>query len=249
MTLRPRLARPRAAFARALRTLLAPEGLPPEAAAELEAAFGSIGREAISGGPGRVGRVRAQVRAAPPRLLDWMSGQVVDHPAVLYDREGVDLLAARQNRSISTAVGGLQLALVAAAAASTLEGGPVLALATDGAVGQVASVVHGLCDWYNTGSYVVRRLRGAGISVDRGEVRRLTNAALVSKGRSIDERSLGRSTELRLVRHWVGRGFIDALPFAVRVGRASQRATERVEHSDLTRLVAVIRAEPNRGVD
>ena len=55
------------------------------------------------------------------------------------------------------------MALVAAAAASTLEGGPVLALAIDGAVGQVASVVHGFCDWYNTGSYLVRRLNALGL--------------------------------------------------------------------------------------
>jgi hypothetical protein len=228
-----RLARARAAFSQALRGLLQPEGLPTEASAELEAAFGSIGREAISGGPGRIGRVRAQVREAPPRLLDWMSGQVVDHPAVLYDRQGVEQLAARQSRSISTA-----------AAASTLEGGPVLALAIDGAVGQVASVVHGLCDWYNTGSYLVRQLHGLGIAADRGEVRRLTNAALVSKGKVIDERSLRRSTELALVRNWVGHGIVDALPFGSSLGRASLRATERIDRSDLSSLVALVRADP-----
>ncbi|HZM55249.1 MAG TPA: hypothetical protein VFC03_09520 [Acidimicrobiales bacterium] len=239
-----RLARARAAFSQALRGLLQPEGLPTEASAELEAAFGSIGREAISGGPGRIGRVRAQVREAPPRLLDWMSGQVVDHPAVLYDRQGVEQLAARQSRSISTAVGGLQLALVTAAAASTLEGGPVLALAIDGAVGQVASVVHGLCDWYNTGSYLVRQLHGLGIAADRGEVRRLTNAALVSKGKVIDERSLRRSTELALVRNWVGHGIVDALPFGSSLGRASLRATERIDRSDLSSLVALVRTDP-----
>ena len=66
----------------------------------------------------------------------------------------------------------------------------MLALAIDGAVGQVASVVHGFCDWYNTGSYLVRRLNESGIVVDRAEVRRLTNAALMSKGRAIDERAL-----------------------------------------------------------
>jgi hypothetical protein len=239
-----RLARARAAFSQALRGLLRPEGLPSEASAELEAAFGSIGREAITGGPGRVGRIRAQVRAAPPRLLDLMSGQVVDHPAVLYDREGVEQLAARQTRSISTAMGALQLALVAAAAASTLEGGPVLALAVDGAVGQVASVVHGLCDWYNTGSYLVRQLHGLGIAVDRSEVRRLTNAALVSKGKVIDERSLHRSTELRLVRNWIGHGIVDALPFGTSLGRASLRATERIDRSDLSLLVALVRSDP-----
>jgi hypothetical protein len=187
--------------------------------------------------------VRAQVKAAPPQLLDWMSGQVLEHPAVLYDQKGVELLASRQGRSISTAMGGLQLALVAAAAASTFEGGPVLALAVDGAVGQMASVVHGFCDWYNTGSYLVRRLNESGISVDRTEVRRLTNAALMSRGRMVDERALGRSTELRLVRSWVGRGLVDALPFGSTLGRASLRAAARIDASDLGALVQLIREE------
>lgn len=237
-----RPARARARFAQALRSLLQPEGLPPEASAQLEAALGGIGREALTGGPGRIARVRAQVGAAPPRLLDWMSGQVVDHPAVLYDTEGVKLLAARQTRSIATAVGALQLALVAAASASTLEGGPVLALAIDGMVGQVASVVHGCCDWYNTGSYLVRRLRESGITVDRAEVRRLTNAALMSKGKVVDERALARSTELRLVRSWVGRGVVDALPFGSNLGHASARAAGRIDGSDLPALVGLVRA-------
>jgi hypothetical protein len=239
-----RLARARARFAQALRTLLRPEGLPEEAAAELEATFGTVGREAFSGGPGRLRRLRVEVRAAPPRLLDWMSGQVLDHPAALYDRQGVELLAARQTRSIATAVGALQLALVGAAAASTLEGGPVLALAIDGVVGQVASVVHGCCDWYNAGSYLVRRLRQEGITVDRSEVRRLTNAALMSKGSVVDQRALARSTELRLVRSWVGSGVVDALPFGSSLGRASVRTADRIDRTDLPALVHELRSAP-----
>ncbi len=193
-----------------------------------------------------MGRVRAQVRAAPPRLLDWLSGQVLDHPAVLYDQQGVELVAAKQSRSISTAMGALQLALVTAAAASTLEGGPVLAIAIDGAVGQVASVVHGCCDWYNTGSYLVRRLHALGIQVDRSEVRRLTNAALASKGASIDRRALARSTELRIIRGWVGRGLVDALPFGSSLGRASLKAAVRIDGTDLVGLVSLLRSEGGR---
>jgi hypothetical protein len=210
----------------------------------LESALGGVGREAFSGGPGRLRRLRVEVRAAPPRLLDWMSGQVLDHPAALYDRQGVEMLAARQTRSITTAVGTLQLALVGAAAASTLEGGPVLALAVDGVVGQVASVVHGFCDWYNTGSYLVRRLRQRGIDVDRSEVRRLTNAALMSKGPQVDERALAVSTELRLVRGWFGRGLVDALPFGSALGRAAVRACARIDETDLDALVVRLRSAP-----
>ena len=239
-----RLARARARFSQALRSLLRPVGLPDEAVAELESALGSVGREAFSGGPGRLRRLRGEVRAAPPRLLDWMSGQVLNHPAALYDHQGVEMLAARQTRSIATAVGTLQLALVGAAAASTLEGGPVLALAIDGVVGQVASVVHGFCDWYNTGSYLVRRLRQLGIDVDRAEVRRLTNAALMSKGSQVDERALAVSTELRLVRGWVGRGLVDALPFGSSLGRAAARACARIDGTDLEMLVRRLRSSP-----
>jgi len=239
-----RLARARAAFARGLGNLLAPEGLPTGASAELESAFGDIGREALATGPGRVRRVRAQVAAAPPKLLDWMSTQVVDHPAVLYDVAGVEALSGRQTKSIQTAVGALQLALVGAAAASTLEGGPFVAIAIDGVVGQVAAVVHGLCDWYNTGSYLVRRLDQEGLSADVGEVRRLTNAVLMSKGRTVDDRMLSGSTEFRLVRRWAGNGLVDALPFGSSLGRASVKAAERIDHTDLARTLAALRMEP-----
>ncbi len=224
--------------------MLRPDGLPAEAAAQLEAVFGRVGGEIFSGGRGRMRRARAQIRSAPPRLLDWMSGQVVDHPALLDDHQAVELLAGRQARSIARAMGALQLALVGAAAASTLEGGPVLALAIDGGVGQVASVVHGLCDWYNAGSYLVRRLEADGLAVDRSEVRRLTNAALVSRGKTVDQRALARSTELRLIRSWVGRGVVDALPFGSALGRASPRAAVRIDQSDLGELIRIIRASP-----
>jgi hypothetical protein len=237
-----RRARARAAFVQATRTLLRPDGLPPEAAAELEAVLGDVGRQAASGGPGRLRRLRREVQAAPPRLLDWLSGQVLDHPAVLHDRRDVEELALRQSRSIATAMGALQLALVTAAAASTLEGGPVLALAIDGVVGQVAAVVHGCCDWYDTGSYLVRRLAESDLRVDRRQVRRLTNAALVSRGAVIDERALARSSEIRLVRSWVGRGLVDALPFGSTLGRASVRAADRIDRSDLPALVRAVRA-------
>jgi hypothetical protein len=111
-------------------------------------------------------------------------------------------------------------------------------------VGQVASVVHGFCDWYNTGSYLVRRLRQLGIDVDRAEVRRLTNAALMSKGSQVDERALAVSTELRLVRGWVGRGLVDALPFGSSLGRAAARACARIDGTDLEMLVRRLRSSP-----
>jgi len=244
---RPRLARARAAFSRGLRTLLAPDGLPKGASVELEAALGDIGREALTPGPGRLRRVRAEVAAAPPRMLDWMSTQVIEHPAVVYDVAGVEALSSRQTKSIQTAVGALQLALVAAASASTLEGGPFLALAIDGVVGQVAAVVHGVCDWYNAGSYVVRRLHGEGLGADVGEIRRLTNAALMSRGKVVDERMLARSTEFRLIRRWSGNGLVDALPFGSSLGKASVRAAERIDRTDLAGLLAVLRAEPSVG--
>jgi hypothetical protein len=191
-------------------------------------------------------RVRAQVAAAPPRLLDWMSTQVVEHPAVVYDVDGVVELSSRQTKSIGAAVGALQLALVGAAAASTIEGGPFLAVAIDGVVGQVAAVVHGVCDWYDTGSYLVRRLDREGLAADVAEVRRLTNAALMSKGTGVDERMLARSTEFRLIRRWAGNGLVDALPFGSALGKAAVHAARRIDNSDLARLLAALRMEPFR---
>ncbi len=79
--------------------------------------------------------------------------------------------------------------------------------------------------------------------MDRTEIRRLTNAALMSKGRVVDERALNRSTELRLFRHWVARGLVDALPLGSSLGRASVRAAERIDHSDLGGLVERLRAD------
>jgi hypothetical protein len=244
---RPRLARARAAFSRGLRTLLAPDGLPTGASVELEAALGDIGRQMLTPGPGRLRRVRAEVAAAPPRLLDWMSTQVIEHPAVVYDVAGVEALSSRQTKSIQAAVGALQLALVGAASASTLEGGPILALAIDGVVGQVAAVVHGVCDWYDTGSYVVRRLDQLGLVADVGEIRRITNGALMSKGKTVDDRMLARSTEFRLIRRWSGNGLVDALPFGSSLSRSSVKAAERVDGSDLDHLLAVLRADPLPG--
>ena len=237
-----RRARARAAFTRNLRALLTPDGLPEGASAELESAMGDIGRQALLRGPGRLRRLRAEVAAAPPRLIDWISSQVVDHPAVVYDLAGVEQLAARQTRSIQTAVGALQVALAAAAAGSALEGGLFLALAVDGLVGQVAAVVHGVCDWYVVGSYVVRRLRAEGLEVEVAEVRRLTNAALVSRGATVDAAALARSSELRLVRRWSANGVVDALPFGSSLGRASARAVARIDASDLAALLASLRS-------
>ncbi len=71
-----------------------------------------------------------------------------------------------------------------------------------------------------------------------GEVRRLTNAALMSKGKAVDERMLARSTELRLIRRWSGNGLVDALPFGSSLGKASVKAAARIDRSDLAHLLA-----------
>ena len=192
---------------------------------------------------GRMRRVRAQVAAAPPRLLDWMSTQVVDHPAVLYDVAGVEELAARQTRSIGTAVGALQLALLGAAAASTLEGGPFLAVAIDGVVGQVAAVVHGMCDWYNTGSYLVRRLDRPGHRRRGGRCppTHQCHADVQGQGdRRADARTVDRVPPGAPVGRQRRRG---RAPFGSSLGKASVKAAERIDGSDLAGLVAVLRPD------
>ena len=60
----------------------------------------------------------------------------------------------------------------------------------------------------------------------------------------MDQRALARSTELRLVRSWVGRGVVDALPFGSSLGRASVRAADRIDRTDLSALVQELRSAP-----
>ena len=93
-------------------------------------------------------------------------------------------------------------------------------------------------------SYIFPSLDRLGVTVDAGEVRRLTNAILLSKGRAVDERLLVSSSELRLARRWVGQGLVDALPFGSSLGKTSARAAGRIDRSDLPRLVALLRDGP-----
>lgn len=209
-------------------------------AGEIERTFAGLSHEFAAGGRGRVRRIATAVRDAPPLLLDRLSTLVVEHPGVAYDRAGVEELCTRQTKSIATAVGALQLALVTGAAATTLEGGPVLALGIDVAVGQVAAVVAGACDWYAVASYLVHQLAREGVVLQPGEIRTLTNAALVSRRGPILPDSLNQATELRLLRQWVGRGMVDALPFGSRLGRGAPRAIDRIEASDLPQLAAAL---------
>jgi len=65
----------------------------------------------------------------------------------------------------------------------------------------------------------------------------------MSKGKMVDERMLARSTEFRLIRRWSGNGLVDALPFGSSLGKASLRAAERIDGSDLAQLLGVLRTE------
>jgi hypothetical protein len=58
---------------------------------------------------------------------------------------------------------------------------------------------------------------------------------------------LARSTEFRLIRRWSGSGLVDALPFGSSLGKSAVKAAERIDGSDLARLLAVLRAEPLPG--
>ena len=60
----------------------------------------------------------------------------------------------------------------------------------------------------------------------------------------MDERALTRSTELRLIRSWVGRGLVDALPFGSSLGRASFRAATRIDAPTWLGWSAALRVDP-----
>ena len=75
----------------------------------------------------------------------------------------------------------------------------------------------------------------------------MTNATLMSKGKVVDERMLARSTEFRLIRRWSGNGLVDALPFGSSLGKSLVKAAERIDGTELTRVLAVLRAERPSG--
>jgi hypothetical protein len=238
-----RLRRTREAATSALGALLHPAGLPPDASRQLEAALGGVVDEALASGPGRLRRVRARLVGAPDELITWASARMLDRPQPVHVRQDVVEAAERHTRHIATAVGTLQVALVAASAA-TFEATLLPALAVDAVVGQVAALVHGFSDWMTTASFLVRQVRAQGMDLTPDELRRLTNAALVGRGRDIDAELLSVATERRLVRRWVGNGLVDALPFGSSLGKASVKAADRIEASDLGALLAVLRSAP-----
>ncbi len=235
------LANVKARLSAALAPLLRPDGMPAALGDQLESVLGGIVNVATTSGPGRLRRVRRAMADAPGRMLDWMSAQVLENPASVFDRRQVEETLDRQSRGVASAMGVLQLALAAASTATVAEGGPLVAIGIDGAVGQVAALANGVGNWHTIGSYLVHRLRAEGLVVTPKEIRRLTNAALMSKGADIDVAALASSSELRLVRRWMTRGVVDALPMGARFTSATVKVVDRIDRSDLAHLVGALR--------
>jgi hypothetical protein len=63
----------------------------------------------------------------------------------------------------------------------------------------------------------------------------------MSKGADIDVAALASSSELRLVRRWMTRGVVDALPMGARFTSATVKVVDRIDRSDLADLVGALR--------
>ncbi len=175
----------------------------------------------------------------PPRLLDWMSGQVLEHPAVALRRPGGGAPGRPPDPVDRHRRGG--------PAAGPGRGGR--GLDPRGGTGPGPGHRRGGGPGGLGGPRALRLvqhrlLSGPRASVTREspwtatEVRRLTNAALMSKG------SVGGPSGPWPARPssgwsggWVGRGVVDALPFGSSLGRASVRAAARIDQTDLAALV------------
>ena len=179
-------------------------------------------------GPGRLRRVRAEVAAAPPRLLDWMSTQVVEHPAVVYDVAGVEELAARQTKSIADRGRGPAAGPGGRGRRLHPGGRPVPGPGHRRGGGPGGGRRPRACATGTTpGPTWCAGSTHLGLAADVAEVRRLTNAALMSKGDGrgrADARPLHRAPAGPAV----GRAtaLVDALPFGSSLGRASVKAAE-----------------------
>ena len=231
-----RLARARAAFARSLRNLLAPDGLrrAPRPSWRRPSAT-SVARR-WPRDPGGSGGSGPRWRPPRPGCSTGCPTQVIDHPAVVYDVAGVEELVVPADQVDPGRGGGPPAGA----------GGGGVRLDPGGGPGDRPGHRRRGRPGGRRGPRGVRLVQRpaptwsadstpSGIRADVAEVRRLTNAALMSKGRSIDERMLARSTELRLIRRWSGNGLVDALPFGSSLGKASVKAVGRIDRSDLAR--------------
>ncbi|HEY2427428.1 MAG TPA: hypothetical protein VGI06_00750 [Acidimicrobiales bacterium] len=191
--------------------------------------------------PWRVRATRRAIGVAVVRGLDRMASVVASSPAPIEDIDTLDQYAGRTRHGVTAALTVVQGTLFAGAAATDGGGGPP-AVVLDAGVAQVASVLTGLAEWYFVGSYTVFLLRRAQLSAEPHELRRIVNAAMLSRFETIDPDLLDPGAEGRLILRWIGRGVADVVPLVSGLPtQRVRRAGRRLEGSDLGALLASLR--------
>jgi len=191
--------------------------------------------------PWQVRATRQSVVAATVRGLDRMAGVVISAPAPIDDLDTLDQYASRTRHGVTAALAAVQATLAAGTVGTEGAGGPP-SVVLDAGAAQVASVLTGLAEWYFLGSFASRLMRRKGIAVDPDHLRRIVNAAMLSRGETVDPRHLEPRAEGRLILRWVGRGVLDIVPLVS--GFPTQRvrrAGERLQRTDLAAITAGLR--------
>jgi hypothetical protein len=195
--------------------------------------------------PWRVRATKRSVAAAGARGLDRVAGIVVGAPASIDDVDTLDEHASHVRHGVAATLALIQGALVAQSAVTDGVGAPP-ALAIDAAVAQVAAVLTGLAEWYLVASYAVCLMQRQGIEAEPLYLRRIVNAALLSRHDDLDPQYLEPGVEGRLILRWVARGVAGAIPLLS--GYPTQRvrkAGRRLQNADLAAMVASVKERPD----
>jgi hypothetical protein len=188
--------------------------------------------------PWNLRATKRSIAATATRGLDRLAGIVINAPASIDDLDGLDQRATHLRQGVSAALTAIQGTLATGTVASDGLGGPP-AVAIDAVVAQAASLLTGLAEWYLVGSYAAWLMNGVGLDPEPRSIRRVVNAALLSRHDSIEARFLEPHVEGRLIFRWITRGVANAVPFLS--GYPTQRvrkAGRRLQKADLVAIVA-----------
>ena len=199
---------------------------------------------------GRRSPIKA-TRAVVDRALDRTAGLCLTSRVPIESSGQLERAAERARKGV--AGGGARLLRWLAAA------GLAVAVGTDGlsvpavvaldvVLGQVLSMIEGISEWYLVGVYAAWLLRQAGVEPDPRTLRRIVDAALLSRGgKSLDGTTIDPAAERRLVTRWIWSGTLDAVPglslFGGRSVRHAARCLEKTDLAGLQRHIALERGD------
>jgi hypothetical protein len=191
--------------------------------------------------PWKLPATKRSIAATATRGLDRLAGIVINAPASIDDLDTLDQRASNVRHGVSAALTAIQGTLATGTVASDGLGGPP-AVAIDAVVAQAASLLTGLAEWYLVGSYAAWLMNGVGLDPEPRSIRRVVNAALLSRHDTIEAHFLEPHAEGRLILRWMARGVADAVPFLS--GYPTQRvrkAGRRLQNADLVAIVASLK--------